>query len=56
MAPGSPDIRVEADGNYVLDFNFAYSPYCAYSDGYSCPLPPTENWLSVRIEAGERMA
>ncbi len=41
---------------HVLDFNFAYSPYCAYADGYSCPLPPAENWLPVRIEAGERMA
>ena len=50
------DIRVEADGSYVVDFNFAYNPYCAYSDAYSCPLPPAENWLSVRIEAGERMA
>lgn len=50
------DIRVEADGSFVLDFNFAYSPYCAYADGYSCPLPPAENWLPVRIEAGERMA
>ena len=48
------DIRVEADGSYVLDFNFAYNPYCAYSDAYSCPLPPAENWLPVRIEAGER--
>ena len=48
------DIRVEANGSYVLDFNFAYNPYCAYSDAYSCPLPPAENWLPVRIEAGER--
>ncbi len=38
----------------TLDFNSAYSPYCAYSDQYSCPLPPRENWLAVRIEAGER--
>ena len=49
------DIRVEADDSYVLDFNFAYNPYCAYSDSYSCPLPPAENWLPVRIEAGERI-
>jgi uncharacterized protein (DUF1684 family) len=38
----------------VLDFNLAYSPWCAYSDNYSCTLPPTENWLSVPISAGER--
>ena len=47
------DIRVEADDRNVLGF-FAYNPYCAYSDSYSCPLPPAENWLPVRIEAGER--
>lgn len=37
-----------------LDFNFAYNPYCAYSPYYSCPLPPTENWLTVAIRAGEK--
>ncbi|GAA4312741.1 TonB family protein [Nibribacter koreensis] len=35
-----------------VDFNKAYNPYCAYSDGYSCPIPPKENKLAVRIEAG----
>lgn len=38
-----------------LDFNKAYHPYCAYSDGYSCPLPPRENLLKVAIKAGERL-
>jgi len=42
------------DGNWVLDFNRAYNPTCAYSDRYECPLPPTENWLEVPIEAGEQ--
>lgn len=37
-----------------LDFNRAYNPYCAYSAGYSCPIPPKENKLAVRIEAGEK--
>ena len=37
-----------------IDFNFCYNPYCAYDAGYSCPLPPRENWLPVRIEAGEK--
>jgi uncharacterized protein (DUF1684 family) len=48
-----PDDRT-ADGAWVLDFNRAYSPYCAYSDAYECPLVPMENWLDVRIEAGEK--
>ncbi|MCA9982404.1 MAG: DUF1684 domain-containing protein [Anaerolineales bacterium] len=37
-----------------VDFNFAYNPYCAYSERYSCPLPPRENWLTVPIRAGEK--
>ena len=37
-----------------LDFNLAYSPFCAYSDAYECPLPPRENWLEIAIPAGER--
>ncbi|SEK53512.1 DUF1684 domain-containing protein [Haloferax larsenii] len=41
------------DGQWVLDFNYAYNPFCAYSPQYECPLVPMENWLEVRIEAGE---
>lgn len=39
---------------WILDFNKAYNPWCAYSDAYSCPLPPTDNWLDVAIRAGEK--
>lgn len=42
------------DGKLVLNFNLAYNPYCAYNELYSCPLPPTENRLSVAIRAGEK--
>ncbi|MFP4589893.1 MAG: DUF1684 domain-containing protein [Halobacteriales archaeon] len=42
------------DGRWILDFNEAYNPTCAYSDHYECPLPPIENWLEVAIEAGEK--
>jgi uncharacterized protein (DUF1684 family) len=38
----------------LVDFNLAYNPYCAYNDRWSCPFPPPENRLKVRIEAGER--
>lgn len=48
------DLEPAPDGSIDLDFNVAYSPFCAYSPSYSCPLPPPENTLSVRIEAGER--
>lgn len=45
------------DGDTVtLDFNLAYAPFCAYSDTFSCPLPPETNWLGVAVEAGERTA
>lgn len=37
----------------TLDFNKAYNPFCAYNDGYHCPIPPTENHLEVPILAGE---
>ena len=42
------------EGTWILDFNQAYNPTCAYADQYECPLPPTENWLTVPIEAGEK--
>jgi hypothetical protein len=48
------DIDPNDDGTITVDFNQAYNPYCAYSGGYSCPLPPRENWLAVPIRAGER--
>lgn len=38
----------------VIDFNKAYNPYCAYSAGYNCPIPPKENLLPVAIKAGEK--
>ena len=38
----------------VLDFNQAYSPYCAYNHDYSCPRPPAENRLTVPVTAGEQ--
>lgn len=43
------------NGELLVDFNRAYNPYCAYSDSFSCPLPPFENHLtSVAIRAGEK--
>lgn len=43
------------DGNITIDFNKAYNPYCAYSDGYNCPIPPANNAIPLKIEAGEKM-
>jgi len=48
-----PGLEVGRDGTVVVDFNYCYNPYCAYAEHYSCPLPPRENWVGVRIAAGE---
>ena len=48
------DVIPDPDGTAVIDFNYAYAPFCAYSERYSCALPPQENWLPVAIRAGER--
>ena len=37
-----------------LDFNYSFNPYCHYTTGYNCPIPPKENFLDLRIEAGEK--
>jgi uncharacterized protein (DUF1684 family) len=39
---------------YLVDFNLAYNPWCAYSPFFSCPIPSQENRLSVAIQAGEK--
>ncbi len=41
-------------GKWILDFNRAYNPWCAYSEDYVCPFVPPENWLKVPIRAGEK--
>lgn len=49
-----PERDLTAEGKWVLDFNRAYNPWCAYSEDYTCPLVPPENWLKVPIYAGEK--
>lgn len=39
-------------GTIVIDFNTAYNPYCAYSNRYSCPITPRDNYLDIDIKAG----
>jgi uncharacterized protein (DUF1684 family) len=41
-------------GVLLVDFNLAYNPFCAYNNRWSCPIPPHENRLTLRIEAGEK--
>ncbi len=46
------DQRIPEGDTIIIDFNKAYNPYCAYSARFSCPIPPKENDLLIRIEAG----
>ncbi|MBI4853098.1 MAG: DUF1684 domain-containing protein [Acidobacteria bacterium] len=48
------ELEEDGKGSYTIDFNLAYSPYCAYNTDYSCPLPPTQNTLKIAINAGEK--
>jgi uncharacterized protein (DUF1684 family) len=49
------DLDENVTGEYVLDFNRAYNPYCAYNENYSCPIPPRGNRLPIAITAGEKV-
>jgi uncharacterized protein (DUF1684 family) len=40
---------------FLVDFNIAYNPYCAYNEMWSCPITPAENRLKVPIRAGEKL-
>lgn len=46
--------KTTGSNSITLDFNKAYNPYCAYSEKFSCPLPPSENLLTIPINAGEK--
>lgn len=49
MYPSLPE-----NGIVRLDFNQAYNPPCAFNDFATCPLPPLQNRLALRVEAGEK--
>ena len=42
-------------GRFIVDFNIAYNPYCAYNEKWSCPITPAENRLKVAVRAGEML-
>jgi uncharacterized protein len=48
------DLDPTPTGLYDLDFNKAYSPFCAYNEEYDCPYPPPSNRLKIPIRAGEK--
>jgi uncharacterized protein (DUF1684 family) len=46
-------VKGPVDGRTVMDFNQAWNPLCAYSDGFNCPLAPPENKLPIEVPVGE---
>ncbi len=48
------ELEKVSENMYLLDFNLAYNPYCAYNDNWICPLTPFENRLEVEIRSGEK--
>lgn len=49
-----PERHQTDEGTWILDFNQAYNPWCAYNEDYTCPFVPPENWLDVPIPVGEK--
>ncbi len=48
------DVPYEKGKPIILDFNYAYNPYCAYNPNYICKIPPKENSLPFAVRAGEK--
>jgi uncharacterized protein (DUF1684 family) len=47
------NLTIPTSEDVILDFNKCYNPYCSYGLAYSCPIPPQENHLPLKIQAGE---
>ncbi|WP_415381586.1 DUF1684 domain-containing protein [Halosimplex sp. TS25] len=50
-----PDRDLDDGDEVTVDFNLAYSPFCAFSETFACPYPPEENWLETVVRAGEQI-
>ena len=48
------DLNENPDHIYMIDFNMAYNPYCAYTSTYSCAIPTKEDHIDIDINAGEK--
>lgn len=46
------DMKLPKGDTMQIDFNKAYNPYCAYNHDYSCPIPPSQNFIDADIKAG----
>ena len=48
------DVELNNNKSIIIDFNYAYNPFCVYNYQYTCPITPAENKLTVPIPAGEK--
>lgn len=48
------DVELKNNKSIIIDFNYAYNPFCVYNYQYTCPIPPAGNKLTVAIPAGEK--
>lgn len=48
------ELNPEKEFVYTIDFNLAYNPYCAYTPDYTCAIPTKEDFINLKIEAGEK--
>ena len=48
------ELYTDKNYKYTIDFNLAYNPYCAYSADYTCAIPTKEDYVDLKIEAGEK--
>jgi uncharacterized protein (DUF1684 family) len=46
------DLKQTTAQTITIDFNTAYNPYCAYNPKYSCPIPPSQNYIDIQVKAG----
>jgi uncharacterized protein (DUF1684 family) len=49
------DVELKNNKSIIIDFNYAYNPFCVYNYQYTCPIPPAENKLNAPILAGEKV-
>ena len=47
--------KPDSTGTTIIDFNKAYNPPCAFTKFATCPLPPKNNYLKMKITAGEKV-
>ncbi|OGS69667.1 MAG: hypothetical protein A3F91_02235 [Flavobacteria bacterium RIFCSPLOWO2_12_FULL_35_11] len=48
-------LDIPENNQVTIDFNMAYNPFCVYNPKHSCPIPPAENNLPIKISVGEMM-